>query len=38
MTAPQLRQQLYVVLGRIAESGYTVQVTHKNHRCRTTNS
>jgi antitoxin (DNA-binding transcriptional repressor) of toxin-antitoxin stability system len=34
MTATQLRQQLYVVLGRIAESGDTVEVTHKNHTFR----
>lgn len=34
MTATQLRQQIYVVLGRIAESGDTVRVTHKNHRFR----
>lgn len=34
MTATQLRQQLYVVLGRIAESGDTVRVTHKNHSFR----
>ena len=34
MTATQLRQQLYVVLGRIAESGDTVRVTHKNRTFR----
>ncbi|MFW5718004.1 MAG: hypothetical protein ACOCY8_07520 [Spirochaetota bacterium] len=34
MTATELRRQLYVVLGRIAESGDTVRVTHKNHSFR----
>lgn len=34
MTATQLRQQLYVVLGRIAETGDTVRVTHKNRSFR----
>lgn len=34
MTATELRQRLYAVLGRIAESGETVRVTHKDHSFR----
>jgi antitoxin (DNA-binding transcriptional repressor) of toxin-antitoxin stability system len=31
MTATELRQQLYVILGRLADTGETVRITHKNH-------